>query len=97
MKGVTGASTFDINSTKEQLKIIKNTIELPLAVGFGIKDAETAKILSNEADAIVIGSAIVNIIENEQGDNIKTNSDIMQLMNPIRLKLDENIISGEEV
>ena len=97
LKGVTGASTLDIKSTKEQLKIIKGTVDLPLAVGFGIKDAETAKMLSNEADAIVIGSAIVNIIENEQGDNVKTNSDIMQLMNPIRLKLDENAISGEEI
>ena len=46
LKGVTGASTLDINKTNEQLKIIKGTIKLPLAVGFGIKDANTAKILS---------------------------------------------------
>ena len=56
-----------------------------------------AKILSKEADAIVIGSAIVNIIESEYGDNLKTNNDIMQLMNPIRIKLDENIISGDKL
>jgi len=97
LKGVTGASSLDINKTNEQLKIIKKNIRLPLAVGFGIKDAETAKVLSKEADAIVIGSAIVNIIENEQGDNIKTNNDIMHLMNPIRLKLDENSISGDKI
>ena len=97
LKGVTGASTLDINKTNEQLKIIKGTIKLPLAVGFGIKDANTAKILSKEADAIVIGSAIVNIIESEYGDNLKTNNDIMQLMNPIRIKLDENIISGDKL
>ena len=97
LKGVTGASTLDINKTNEQLKIIKGTIKLPLAVGFGIKDANTAKILSKEADAIVIGSAIVNIIESEHGNNLKTNNDIMQLMNPIRTKLDENIISGDKL
>ena len=79
------------------MKIIKGTIKLPLAVGFGIKDANTAKILSKEADAIVIGSAIVNIIESEYGDNLKTNNDIMQLMNPIRIKLDENSISGDKL
>jgi tryptophan synthase alpha chain len=94
---VTGASSLDIDKTNEQLKIIKKNIRLPLAVGFGIKDAETAKVLSKEADAIVIGSAIVNIIENEQGNNIKTNNDIMHLMNPIRLKLDENSISGDKI
>ena len=88
---------LDIKKTEEQLKIIRKSIDLPLAVGFGIKDAETAKILSNHADAIVIGSAIVNIIENEQADKNKANSDIMNLMSPIRVKLDENIISGDNV
>ena len=45
----------------------------------------------------MIGSAIVNIIESECGNNLKTNNDIMQLMNPIRIKLDENIISGDKL
>ena len=45
----------------------------------------------------MIGSAIVNIIESEHGNNLKTNNDIMQLMNPIRMKLDENIISGDKL
>lgn len=96
LKGVTGAATLDVAKTIEQLKIIKESIDLPLAVGFGIKDAETAKILSNAADAIVIGSAIVNIIEKEQDNKSKANDDIMKLMNPIRLKLDEGIVSGDK-
>ena len=96
LKGVTGAVTLDVAKTIEQLKSIKESIDLPLAVGFGIKDAETAKILSNAADAIVIGSAIVNIIEKEQDNKSKANDDIMKLMNPIRLKLDEGIVSGDK-
>lgn len=96
LKGVTGAATLDVAKTIEQLKSIKESIDLPLAVGFGIKDAETAKILSNAADAIVIGSAIVNIIEKEQNNKSKANDDIMKLMNPIRLKLDEGIVSGDK-
>ena len=95
LKGVTGAATLDVEKTTEQLKFIKEAIELPLAVGFGIKDVETAKILSNTADAIVIGSAIVNIIEKEQDNKSKANNDIMKLMNPLRLKLDEGITSGD--
>jgi len=96
LKGVTGATTLDIKKTEEQLKVIKKSINLPLAVGFGIKDANTAKILSKNADAVVIGTAIVNIIEKEQDNKSKTNSDIVNLMSPIRLKLDENLISGEK-
>ena len=97
LKGVTGAATLDVAKTIEQLKIIKESIDLPLAVGFGIKDAETAKILSNAADAIVIGSAIVNIIEKEQSNKSKANDDIIKLMSPIRLKLDEGIVFGDKL
>ena len=77
--------------------MIKKEIDIPLVVGFGIKDANTAKVLSKDADGIVIGSAIVNIIEKEQDNKIKVNDDIMRLMSPIRSKLDENIISGEKL
>tara|TARA_B110000014_G_scaffold128407_1_gene88539 strand:+ start:294 stop:1121 length:828 start_codon:yes stop_codon:yes gene_type:complete len=97
LKGVTGATSLNIPETIKQLQSIKKTINLPLAVGFGIKDADTAKILSNNADAIVIGSAIVNIIENEQKNSVKTNNKIESLMCPIRLKLDEDIISGAKI
>ena len=60
-------------------------------MGFGIKDAETAKSLSEDADAIVIGSAIVKIIEKDQNDKTKINGGIMDLMKPIRLGLDESV------
>ena len=94
LKGVTGASTLNIKETREQLKNIKKAVNLPLAVGFGIKDAETAKSLSEDADAIVIGSAIVKIIEQDQNDKIKINNGIMDLMKPIRSSLDESVHTG---
>ena len=97
LKGVTGATSLDISATVKQLQFINKSINLPLAVGFGIKDANTAKILSSNADAIVIGSAIVNIIENEQNNNLKINDKIKSLMNSIRLKLDEDLISGAKI
>lgn len=96
LKGVTGAATLDVVKTIEQLNSIKESIDLPLAVGFGIKDAKTAKILSSAADAIVIGSAIVNIIEKELNNKSKVNNDIMKLMSPIRTKLDESIAFGDK-
>ena len=96
LKCVTGAATLDVVKTIEQLNSIKESIDLPLAVGFGIKDAKTAKILSSAADAIVIGSAIVNIIEKELNNKSKVNNDIMKLMRPIRTKLDESIAFGDK-
>ena len=96
LKRVTGAATLDVVKTIEQLNSIKESIDLPLAVGFGIKDAKTAKILSSAADAIVIGSAIVNIIEKELNNKSKVNNDIMKLMRPIRTKLDESIAFGDK-
>ena len=96
LKGVTGAATLDVVKTIEQLNSIRESIDLPLAVGFGIKDAKTAKILSSAADAIVIGSAIVNIIEKELNNKSKVNNDIMKLMSPIRTKLDESIAFGDK-
>ena len=96
LKGVTGAATLNVVKTIEQLNSIKESIDLPLAVGFGIKDAKTAKILSSAADAIVIGSAIVNIIEKELNNKSKVNNDIMKLMRPIRTKLDESIAFGDK-
>jgi len=59
LKGVTGAASLDIDSVVEKLQQIRRQISLPVGVGFGISDAETAAKLSKVADAIVVGSAIV--------------------------------------
>ncbi len=98
LKGVTGATSLNIDETLKQLKFIKDSVNLPLAVGFGIKDAETAKLLSISADAVVIGSAIVKIIEKHSNtDKEKTYNDIKNLIHPIRKALDENLIIGDNL
>lgn len=59
LKGVTGAASLDIDSVVEKLLQIRQQISLPVGVGFGISDAETAAKISAVADAVVVGSAIV--------------------------------------
>lgn len=66
LKGVTGAVSLDIDSVKTKLAEIRQHTKLPLGVGFGIKDAATAKAMAELGDAVIVGSAIVNII----GDNV---------------------------
>jgi len=60
LKGVTGASHLDVTEVSEKLALIRQHSSLPLSVGFGIKDAESAKAIGAMADGVVVGSALVN-------------------------------------
>ena len=60
LKGVTGAGHLDTEAVEAHLAIIRQYTDLPIAVGFGIKDAETAARVAVCADAVVVGSALVD-------------------------------------
>jgi tryptophan synthase alpha chain len=59
-KGVTGANRLDVQAVKDKLVQIRASTELPVGVGFGIRDAETAAQVAAFSDAVVVGSALVN-------------------------------------
>jgi tryptophan synthase alpha chain len=63
LKGVTGAGHFDIAAVEQMLPRIRAHVKLPVGVGFGIRDAATARAVANAADAVVIGSALVQRLE----------------------------------
>lgn len=63
LKGVTGSATLDLESVRAKVGEIKQQTNLPVGVGFGIKDAQTAKAMSEISDAVIVGSAIVNRIQ----------------------------------
>lgn len=62
LKGVTGASHLDISSVQEKLSTIARYSQLPVMVGFGIKDGFSARAVSAHADGVVVGSALVEIM-----------------------------------
>ena len=68
LKGVTGAGHFDIDAVKHMIPRIKARVNLPVGVGFGIRDAQTARAVSDVADAVVIGSALVQLLEPMSAD-----------------------------
>ena len=70
LKGVTGAGTLDTDAVEAMLPRIRKHIHTPVGVGFGIRDAETAKTIAKVADAVVIGSKIIQLIENEPRENV---------------------------
>lgn len=63
LKGVTGAGTLDIAAVEAMLPRIRHHVKLPLGVGFGIRDAQSACAVARVADAVVIGSRIIQLIE----------------------------------
>ena len=69
LKGVTGAASLDIQSVEDKLAGIRAMTDMPVGVGFGIKDAATAARIARVADAVVVGSALVRIIEEAGGDH----------------------------
>ncbi|MDN4052837.1 tryptophan synthase subunit alpha [Massilia sp. YIM B02763] len=70
LKGVTGAGGIDTADVARRVAAIREHVKLPIGVGFGIRDAATAKSVAQVADAVVIGSRIIQELENtpkEQG------------------------------
>ncbi len=70
LKGVTGAGTLDVGQVEAMLPRIRAHVSIPVGVGFGIRDAETAKAIGKTADAVVIGSKIIQLIENEPHEKV---------------------------
>jgi tryptophan synthase alpha chain len=68
LKGVTGAGNFDIDAVKDMIPRIKAHVRLPVGVGFGIRDAATARAVADVADAVVIGSALVQRLDGAERD-----------------------------
>jgi tryptophan synthase alpha chain len=71
LKGVTGAGTLDTDAVAAMLpKIRQHVTDIPVGVGFGIRDAATAQTIGNMADAVVIGSKIIQLIDNQARDQV---------------------------
>lgn len=87
LKGVTGAATLDMSEVAARLPAIHAATGLPVGVGFGIRDAETARRVAEVADAVVIGSRIVQEIEQSAPAAMLDN--VRQFVSGIRVALDK--------
>ena len=73
LKGVTGAAHIDLADVAARIARIRAVTDLPIGVGFGIRDADTAKRIAAIADAVIIGSRLVQEIENSRRDQLVAN------------------------
>ncbi len=69
LKGVTGAGHLDTASVAETVPRIRRHVKVPVGVGFGIRDGETARTVAQVADAVVIGSRLIQVLESQTRDN----------------------------
>lgn len=88
LKGVTGASHLNLADVERKLAEIRKLTDLPVGVGFGVKDAETAAAIGRFADAVVVGSALVGKIEAAEGDPSRALDAIVGLLRSMRSGLD---------
>ena len=70
LKGVTGSGALDVGAVKAMLPRIRQYISTPVGVGFGIRDAGTAQTIAKVSDAVVIGSKIIQLLENQPRDQV---------------------------
>ena len=86
LKGVTGSGALDIDAVESMLPRIRQHVSVPVGVGFGIRDAATAKAISRVADAVVIGSRLIQLIDQEPADRV--NNVASEFLRGIRQALD---------
>ncbi len=70
LKGVTGSAALDTSAVEEILPIIRKHVHIPVGVGFGIRDAATAQTVGRVADAVVIGSRIIQLLDDQPHEKI---------------------------
>ena len=87
LKGVTGSANLDLQEVSRKIPLIQAAASLPVGVGFGIRDGETARAVAQFADAVVIGSRIVQEIENSRQDAVLSN--VYALVKGIRTAMDQ--------
>jgi tryptophan synthase alpha chain len=86
LKGVTGSGTLDTDAVEAMLPRIRQHVSVPVGVGFGIRDAATAQAISRVADAVVIGSRLIQLIDAAQADQV--NAVASDFLRGIRQALD---------
>lgn len=88
-KGVTGANRLDIDSVSSKLKELRKHTALPVGVGFGIRDAESAARVAAVADAVIVGSVLVGQIAELAGQPDKIPPALAATITELRAAIDQ--------
>ena len=89
LKGVTGAATLDTSAVAEKVAHIKSFAALPVAVGFGIRDAASAAAVAETADAVIVGSVLVALVGEHGNDPDTLHRKLGETVRGMREAMDE--------
>lgn len=95
LKGVTGAASLDTEAVARKLKEIRAVTDLPIGVGFGIRDGDSAARVAAVADAVVVGSALVSKIGALAGTPDKIPAQAAAVIAEMRRAMDHHSVSGD--
>ena len=95
VKGVTGSGQLDTAAVCESVGLIRAKTVLPIAVGFGIRDAESARAVATTADAVVVGSALIDKMQQAAAaagntSQIQVHTAAVKLLQSIRAGVDSS-------
>jgi tryptophan synthase alpha chain len=88
LKGVTGSGALDTDAVARAIPRIKSHVSIPVGVGFGIRDAATAKAIGSVSDAVVIGTKIIQLLEDQSHEKVVPTA--VQFLRDIRAALDKD-------
>lgn len=89
IKGVTGSAQIDFAEVEQNIARIRKKINLPVGVGFGIHNGETAANIGQFADGVIVGSALIKCIEGSLDELPKAKANMQNLISEMRQSLDE--------
>jgi len=91
VKGITGAGHLDTAEVEKKLQLIRANTNIPVGIGFGIKDADTAQTIAQFGDAVVVGSALISKIEANLDQPEVAQQEIIALLQSMRHAMDEQL------
>jgi tryptophan synthase alpha chain len=86
LKGVTGSGALDTHAVAQAVPRIKQFVNVPVGVGFGIRDTASAKAVATVSDAVVIGSRLIQLIEDQPHEKVASTAS--HFLREIRTALD---------
>jgi len=89
LKGVTGSKALDVDDVARNLERIRKHVSVPVGVGFGITNGETAAQVASVADGVIVGSAIVNRIAANADNPQQAQAEVTALMRDMRAAMDQ--------
>ena len=89
MTGVTGAKRSQTDTVQKIVSMVKSATDVPACVGFGVRDRASARAVAEVADGVVVGSAIVKLLEENQG--VEGTKAVAKLVGELRAGIDEAV------